>query len=142
SPILILTTARATTSSRPRVRAQADEVKICGKTEINFRAALRWLREKWGVRRLLCEGGGELNDALFRAGLVEELHLTVCPKIFGGRSAPSIAEGIGLETLARATRFKLKSASRVGDEMFLVYRLSRASTHRAKSQSKSARRLR
>ncbi|MEI9963030.1 MAG: dihydrofolate reductase family protein [Limisphaerales bacterium] len=45
------------------------------------------------MKRLLCEGGAELSDALFRAGLVNELHLTICPKIFGGRTAPTIAEG-------------------------------------------------
>ena len=80
-----------------------------------------WLREKWNVRRLLCEGGGELNDALFRAGLVDELHLTICPKIFGGRTAPTIAEGDGVPKLANAAQLKLKSMKRVGDELFVVY---------------------
>ena len=46
-------------------------VKICGEREINFRAAFRWLRKVWGVKRLLFEGGGEVNDALIRAGLQE-----------------------------------------------------------------------
>ena len=95
SPIIILTTRRATAARLKKLRAVAAEVKICGAKEINFRRALRWLRAKWGVKRLLCEGGGELNDALFRAGLVNELHLTVCPKIFGGRAAPTIADGLG-----------------------------------------------
>jgi len=44
-----------------------------GKNEINFRKALHWLHAKWGVKWLLCEGGGELNDALFRAGLVDKI---------------------------------------------------------------------
>ncbi len=131
SPIIILTTERASASLRRRLQTLADDVKICGAKEINFQAALRWLREKWGVKRLLCEGGGDLNDALFRAGLVDELHLTVCPKIFGGRTAPTIAEGIGFEKLADATRFKLKSTRRVGDEMFLVFRTLSALTKRA-----------
>lgn len=121
SPLIILTTARASASSRRRLQGLAAEVKVCGATEINFQAALRWLRKKWGVKRLLCEGGGDLNDALFRAGLVDELHLTVCPKIFGGRNAPTIAEGIGFETLTAAAQFELRSSRRVGDEMFLVY---------------------
>ena len=68
SPIIILTTRRASAAALRRLRAMADAVKICGAGEINFRRALRWLRAKWGVKRLLCEGGGELNDALFRAG--------------------------------------------------------------------------
>jgi riboflavin-specific deaminase-like protein len=121
SPILILTTQRAGTARLAKLRALADEVKICGREEINFARALRWLREKWNVHRLLCEGGGELNDALFRAGVVDELNLTICPIVFGGRTAPTIADGRGADSLARAARLRLKSARRHGDELFLVY---------------------
>ena len=121
SPIIVLTTQRASKSKLKKLRALADEVKICGKMGINFRHALRWLSKKWGVKRLVCEGGGELNDALFRAGLVNELHLTVCPKIFGGRDAPTIADGFGAAGLSAASQFSLKSARCLGDEMFLVF---------------------
>jgi len=121
SPIIILTTRRASAGRRERLRRLADEVKICGAREIDFRRALRWLRQKWGVKRLLCEGGGEVNDALFRAGVVDELHLTVCPRIFGGRTAPTIADGVGWRRLAQAAKLRLKSARREGDEMFFVY---------------------
>ena len=125
SPIIILTTQRATADRLAKLRAVGAQVKICGTTEIDFPRALRWLRQQWGIKRLLCEGGGELNDALFRAGLVNELHLTVCPRVFGGRTAPTIADGLGAGSLARATRLELESARRRGDEMFLVYRVRR-----------------
>ncbi|NOS72574.1 MAG: hypothetical protein HOP33_21970 [Verrucomicrobia bacterium] len=121
SPIIILTTRRASAKQLATLRTLADDVKICGANEINFPAALRWLKTKWGVKRLLCEGGGELNDAMFRAALVDELHLTICPKIFGGRNAPTISEGSGFGKLSLAANLKLKSTRRVGDEMFLVY---------------------
>ena len=125
SPIIILTTRRATPGRLKKLRAVATQVKICGATEIDFPRALRWLRQQWGIKRLLCEGGGELNDALFRAGLVDELHLTICPRVFGGRTAPTIADGLGAGSLARATRLELESARQQGDEMFLVYRVRR-----------------
>jgi riboflavin-specific deaminase-like protein len=121
SPIIILTTRRTSAAKFHQLRALADEVRVCGKTQINFHSALRWLRAQWGVDRLLCEGGGELNAALFQAGLVDELHLTVCPKVFGGRTAPTIADGSGALRLAAAAQFKLKSTRRVADEMYLVY---------------------
>jgi riboflavin-specific deaminase-like protein len=123
SPIIILTTRRATAARLKKLRAVATEVKLCGANEIHFPRVLRWLRAKWGVKRLLCEGGAELNDALFRSGVVNQLHLTVCPRIFGGRSAPTIADGLGAGSLARAARLELESARRQGDEMFLVYRV-------------------
>ena len=121
SPIIILTTERSTKSTLKQLQALAVEVRICGAKAIDFHEALRWLRAKWGVRRLLCEGGGEVNDAFFRAGLANELHLTVCPKIFGGRNAPTIAEGEGALKLGNAALLKLKSAKRTRDELFLVY---------------------
>ena len=125
SPIIILTTERASAARVAALRRVAREVKVCGRSEIDFGQALRWLRQRWNVRRLLCEGGGELNDALFRAGLVDELHLTICPKIFGGRKAPTLAEGQGHLRLANATVLQLKSFKRHGDELFLVYRVKR-----------------
>jgi riboflavin biosynthesis pyrimidine reductase len=103
------------------LRALADEVRVFGETEINFRSALRWLHLKWGVKRLLCEGGGELNDALFRAGLVDEIHLTICPKIFGGCTAPTIADGFGFQRLTDASRFELTSIKREKAELFTVF---------------------
>ena len=125
SPIIILTTARASARKLKQLRAVADEVKVFGKAELNLRAALAWLHREWNVKRLICEGGGELNDAMFRAGLVDELHLTLCPRIIGGRHAPTIADGIGFQKLAHAAQLELHSAKRVGDELFLVYRTRR-----------------
>ena len=120
SPIIVLTTKRPSAKKLKLLRELADEVKVFGETEINFRAALCWLRTKWNVNRLLCEGGGELNDALFRAGLVDEINLTICPKIFGGCTAPTIAEGIGFPKLADAEKFELTSIIRKKAELFTV----------------------
>ena len=141
SPLIILTTGRASQRRLERLRRLADEVKVCGARELDFVEALRWLRQTWGVKRLLCEGGGALNDALFRAGVVDELHLTLCPRVFGGRQAPTIADGLGMGSLDNAVRLRLKSARRSGAELFLVYRVVRSALL-ARSQSKSDKRLR
>jgi 2,5-diamino-6-(ribosylamino)-4(3H)-pyrimidinone 5'-phosphate reductase len=122
SPIIVLTTARISADRLNRLRKLADEVKICGRKEINWLSTLRWLQEKWKVRRLLCEGGGELNGALFQVGVVDEIHLTLCPVLVGGRDAPTIADGGRVQRLSDAHGFKLISAKRIGTEMFLVYR--------------------
>jgi riboflavin-specific deaminase-like protein len=122
SPIIILACELITEKRLRRLQSLADEVKIIGKTEIDFPAALRWLRAKWKVKRLLCEGGGELNAALFAAGLVDELNLTISPVIFGGRTAPTLADGPGVQRLAEAARLRLASMKRVGQDLFLVCR--------------------
>jgi riboflavin-specific deaminase-like protein len=51
------------------------------------------LREDYAVRSILCEGGPTLNSHLFAAGLVDELFLSLSPKITGGTGAPTIVEG-------------------------------------------------
>ena len=88
-------------------------------------AALRWLRAKWNVKRLLCEGGGGVHGSMVRARLINELHLTICPQIFGGRQAPTIAEGTDVLKLANAAQFRLTSVKRLGDELFVVFTASK-----------------
>jgi len=51
-----------------------------------------------GVRAVICEGGPTLHGSLQSAGLVDELFLTIAPKLAGG-GAPRILEG-GLEEIA------------------------------------------
>ena len=121
SPLVILTTQRAPAKKLGLLQTLADEVKIFGQNEVNFLKAFAWVRKKYRVKRLLCEGGGELNDALFRADLVDEIRLTICPKIFGGNTAPTISEGKGFAKLGLTRRFKLGSKRFFKGELFTTF---------------------
>jgi len=125
SPIIILVTRRISKSNLERLRDVADHVLICGETAIDWNAALSQIRRKWNVRRLLCEGGAAVNDALFQSDVVDEVHLTICPKIVGGRNSPTIADGVGQQHLMNAIRFRLASVNQVRDELFLCCRRDR-----------------
>ncbi len=59
--------------------------------KVDLPALLRSLREE-DVKTLLCEGGPTLHGALQAAGLVDDLFLTIAPKLVGG-IAPRILEG-------------------------------------------------
>ena len=120
SPILVLTTERSRREWK-RLRGLADDVWSLGRSTIDFAKALERLHQEHGVRRLLCEGGGELNEALIHAGLVDEVHITFCPLLLAGRRAPTLADGPGIPILADAARFRLKSRRAVGSELFAVY---------------------
>jgi riboflavin-specific deaminase-like protein len=54
--------------------------------------ALRYLRQERGIRALLSEGGPGLHDQLQATGSVDELFLTIAPKIAGGEE-PRVVEG-------------------------------------------------
>jgi riboflavin-specific deaminase-like protein len=51
------------------------------------------LRHEHGVRSVVCEGGPTLNSHLLSAGLVDELWLTLNPKLAGGAAALTIVAG-------------------------------------------------
>ena len=84
---------------------------------------LRELRAK-GVERLYVLGGSDLNGQLLHADLVDELFLTVAPKVRLGTDLPTYAGG---EPLPRGglLPFRLIESHVVGDEVFLRYRRRR-----------------
>ena len=88
---------------------------------VSFPEVLRRLRLEVGIERLLIEGGSELNAQLLELDLVDELFLTLAPKIRLGRDVPTYAGGDPLPR-ERMQRYRLVEQHQVGDEMFLRYR--------------------
>ncbi len=121
-PIVVVTTDRAPARRLRWLRENAAAVYVSATREIDWTVFLAWLRQEHGAARILSEGGGVLNDALIRAGVVDELHLTWCPLLLGGRTAPTMADGRGVANLSAARGFELSRIRRVGAERFLVYR--------------------
>ena len=77
------------------------------------------LRER-GVRSVLCEGGPTLNSFLFAAGLVDELFLTMNPKVVGGAAALTIVAG---RELVEPVELDLLSVAEAEGELFTRWRV-------------------
>jgi 2,5-diamino-6-(ribosylamino)-4(3H)-pyrimidinone 5'-phosphate reductase len=80
--------------------------------------------EKLGLKKVLVEGGGELNWSLLHLGLVDELVVAIAPKIAGGRLAVTLAEGDGFDRIAQGIRLKLsKVEKKTNGELVLYYKI-------------------
>ncbi len=88
--------------------------------EADLAVALRRLREEHGVASIDCEGGPGLNATLVPAGLVDELHLVIAPKLAGGRDPLTILSG---DTLDPPVGLSLLSLHESGGYLFARYGL-------------------
>jgi 5-amino-6-(5-phosphoribosylamino)uracil reductase len=93
-------------------------------TEIDWHQAFAALSQD-RVESIAVLGGGEIVAALLKADLIDELHLTLCPLLLGGNSAPSPVEGEGF-TQEHAPKLELMSVKQVEQELFLHYRVKRS----------------
>jgi riboflavin biosynthesis pyrimidine reductase len=75
-----------------------------------------------GVEDLLVEAGGDLLFQFVEADVVDDVYLTICPLLIGGRDAPTPLDGRGFSA-AEARRARLAHAHRVGDELYCRYTL-------------------
>jgi 2,5-diamino-6-(ribosylamino)-4(3H)-pyrimidinone 5'-phosphate reductase len=81
--------------------------------------------KKLGLEKVLVEGGGELNWSLLHLGLVDELVVTIAPKIAGGRLAITLAEGDGFDRITEGIQLKLGKVEwkKKTGELVLYYKL-------------------
>jgi len=117
---IIFTTRRAPDTRVRRFRKRA-EVVVLPRQTLTPRAVLAQLSKR-GIKKVLLEGGGEIHFAFARAQCVDEIYITVTPRLIGGVGAPTILDGRGF---LRADHLKLElvSCRRAEDEVFLRYRV-------------------
>jgi riboflavin-specific deaminase-like protein len=81
---------------------------------------LRSLRADHDVRSVVCEGGPTVNRQLLAAESLDELFLSVEPKLAGGGNAPTI---VGAPPLSQPGRLELISLHEGSGALFLRYRV-------------------
>jgi riboflavin-specific deaminase-like protein len=84
--------------------------------------ALARLGDDHGVRSVMCEGGPTLNSYLFAAGLVDELFLSLNPKVVGGAAALTIVAG---RELVEPDELELVSLAEGEGDLFTRWRVRR-----------------
>jgi riboflavin biosynthesis pyrimidine reductase len=115
-------TASAASLSLPAAGAHVDYVRTARAGILDLPAALVELSERFAVRTLLCEGGPHLAGQMLAAELVDELFLSVSPKLAGGEPAG----GEALRILAGAeleppVELELLGVLGSGSDLFLRY---------------------
>lgn len=79
------------------------------------------LREHFGIRALLLEGGGHINGAFLEADLIDEASPLVAPGIDGRHDIPTVYDGVDPGTRG-AVPLRLKSVEqRPNDVLWIRY---------------------
>ncbi len=86
SRVVLLTPSTAELSG---CAARVEYVRCAADGVLDLRRALSELHERFGVQLLLCEGGPHLAAELVATGLLDELFLSVAPRLVGGESGAS-----------------------------------------------------
>ena len=102
------------------------EFKKKGCKVINIRQAengidLNILMERlgeMGIDSVLLEGGGTLNYSALESKIVDEIHVHMAPKIFGGNSKSPV-EGLGIENINDAIRLNPIETVWAGEDLII-----------------------
>ena len=85
---------------------------------------LKELMDRLGAEKIdsiILEGGGTLNFSALKSGIVNKLQVYIAPKMFGGATAKSPVEGVGIEAPSQAFQFSDRKIKIFGDDICLEY---------------------
>lgn len=119
APVTVITPASQELAPCP---AQPGHLRCERDGELDLALALRRIHEQHGVGTLLCEGGPHLAAQLIGAGLIDELFLSVAPKLAGGQEQLRILAGAELDP---PRQLELIALYEHDSSLFARYRLAR-----------------
>ena len=123
--ILHLTSRAASTEYLAFLQREHIPYLADGEKHVDLPAALRKLRGKLGLNCVKLIGGGTLNGAMLRAGLIDEIVLELWPTLIGGRGTPTLADGADLGPKEWPPMLELRSVTPGQNSVLLLhYRVS------------------
>jgi riboflavin biosynthesis pyrimidine reductase len=119
TPTIVITSASAPRDLRDAWAAAGADLLIAGDDEVDFAEVVERLAER-GLGRVHCDGGPRLFGSLLKAGVVDELRLTISPLLVSG-AAGRIASGTGIEP----AMLSLDSVLAESDTLIMRYLIKR-----------------
>lgn len=119
--VMIFTTPKTEPAEIEMLQKLRVKVFILGEQRVDLPAAMHQLWRE-GIQQLLVEGGGTLNEELLHRKLVDEINIYVAPLIFGGKNAPTFADGQGLNS-EMAIRLHITGIDRLADGGIVLHYL-------------------
>jgi len=115
-------TAIAVCEAAPKERTDAIQEKgahliVAGKNHVELPLLLTILKKKFGVNKLMIEGGPTLNWHMLHDRLVDEIRLIHLPFIVGGADTPSLVGGMHINTEDEMIRLSLKNYYMCGSNL-------------------------
>lgn len=105
-------------------RADVEYVRTTRDGVLDLPSAMSELRGSLGVRTMLCEGGPHLNSQLLAEGLVDELFLSLSPKLAGGEETSETLRIVSGPELDPPVALELVGALEHDSHLFLRYRVT------------------
>ncbi len=119
SPVLIVTLEQ---NASRLAGWQSDGAEVIGLPPAENGLSLKALLDEFGRRRftnVLVEGGAGLLGSFVDAGLADEFHVFIAPKLAGGEDSPSPVGGGGVAQIADAARLVDFTAQQSGEDVYL-----------------------
>jgi 2,5-diamino-6-(ribosylamino)-4(3H)-pyrimidinone 5'-phosphate reductase len=121
---IVAVTSRTSDRRIDKIKSAGAMVIVAGARTVDLKE-LFCILKKMGFNKILVEGGGELNWSILQLGIVNELMVTVAPRIVGGRTATTLVEGDGYTRISESIKTELIKISRQNNgEVILYYKLT------------------
>ncbi len=99
------------------IRTKGVQVVVAGKVHVELPRLMNILKEKFGVNKLMIEGGPTLNWHMLHDKLVDEIRLIHLPFIVGGSDTPSLVGGMHINSEDEMIRLTLKKFYMCGSNL-------------------------
>jgi len=82
---------------------------------VDLKRTFKILETEMGLKKILVEGGGEINWSVIKNNLFDELRVTISPLIIGGKKATTLVEGKGFGKINECIKLKLLTVNKTAD---------------------------
>jgi len=121
APTLVAVAESAPPENVEAIWKKGVSVEAAGKDKVDFPLLMQILYTKYGVRKLMIEGGPTLNSQMLKHRLVDEIRLIHLPFIVGGADTPSLVGGMHIDSEDEMIRLDLKKFYLCGTNLVSEY---------------------